>query len=206
MVTGCGVLRSCKCCTSQITPMLAVLDREKNRKIGPMVSHPGRPEDLRQSLAATNDHGLDHMRPCLGGLRGNCGHCAGRCRPQVRSSMVAMLARTPCSAGGISVRRGDPAGTDRGSEWAVRLPLPGQPTPGSSTAGSDLRGRHAGRSDAVWHVTGGGFADVLLPSHGLGDTTRAHYRSGPRGHDHQHSLRSTAEGSAEMSCWTGNAS
>ena len=48
----------------------------------------------------------------------------------------------------------------------------------------------------------GGFANVLLPSHGLGDTTRTHYRSGARSHHHQHPLRSAAEGSAEMSCQT----
>ena len=38
------------------------------------------------------------------------------------------------------------------------------------------------------------FADVLLPSHGLGDTTRTHYRSGARSHDHQHALCSAGEG------------
>ena len=46
---------------------------------------------------------------------------------------------------------------------------------------------------------------LLFPqdsSYRLGDTTRTHHGSGARSHDHQHTLRSAAEGSAEMRCQT----
>ena len=46
---------------------------------------------------------------------------------------------------------------------------------------------------------------MFVPSYSayrLGDTTRTHHWSGARSHDHQHTLRSAAEGSAEMSCQT----